>query len=38
MSANFFRNDYFAVFLIGHITETFHYLSQNEGVTLKMDS
>ena len=27
----FFRNNDFAVFLIGHITEIFHYFSQNEG-------
>ena len=32
------QNDDFVVFLIGHITEIFHYLSQNEGVILKMGS
>ena len=38
LETNFFRNDDFAVFLIGHITEIFHYFSRNEGVVLKMDS
>ena len=38
METNFFRNDDFAVFLIGHITVIFHYFSQNESVALKMDS
>ena len=33
-----FRNDDFAVFLIGHITIIFHYFSQNESVILKMHS
>ena len=37
MQANFFRNDDFAEFLKGHITVIFHYFSQNEGVSLKMD-
>ena len=35
---NFFRNDDFSGFLIVHITEIFHYFSQNIGVILKMDS
>ena len=35
---NFFQNDNFAVYMIGHITEILHYFSQNEGVTLKKDS
>ena len=38
MLANFFPNNDFAVFLIGHITEIFHYFFQNEGVILKMDA
>ena len=38
METNFFRNDDFAVFLIGQITEIFYYFSQNEGVILKMNS
>ena len=38
MEKNFFRNDDFAVFVIGNITEIFHYFSQNEGVILKMGS
>ena len=38
METNFFRNDDLTVFLIGHITEICHYSSQNEGVSLKMDS
>ena len=33
-----FRNDDFAVFLIGHIIVIFHYFSQNESVISKMDS
>ena len=28
---NFFRNDDYTVFLIGHITEIFHYFCQNKG-------
>ena len=38
METNFFRNDDFSVFLIVHITEIFHYFSQNIGVIVKMDS
>ena len=38
MSTYFFRNDNFAVFLIGHITVIFHYYSQNESVSLETDS
>ena len=38
MQTNVFRNDDFAVFLIGHITVIFHYFSQNGSVILKMDS
>ena len=30
--------DDFAVSLIGHMIENFHYFSQNEGVILKKDS
>ena len=37
MQTNFFGNDDFA-FLVGHITEIFHYFSQNERVISKMDS
>ena len=37
METKFFRNDNFAVFVIGHIAEIFNYLSQNKGVILKMD-
>ena len=39
-SLKFFSNDDVGVFLIGHghVTEIFHYFSQNEGVILKMDS
>ena len=33
-----FRNDDFAVFLIGHVIEIFHFFCQNEGVILKMGS
>ena len=38
MYTNFFRNDDFAEFLIGHITEIFHLFSQNKGPILKMRS
>ena len=37
-NVNFFRNDDFAVFLIGRITEIFNYISQNDSAILKMDS
>ena len=38
MYTNFFRNDDFAVFFIGRITEIFNYVSQNDNATLKVDS
>ena len=38
MLTNFFRNDSFAVFWIGHITVISHYYSQNESVISQMDS
>ena len=38
LKKNFFRKDDFSVFLIVHITELFHYFSQNIGAILKMDS
>ena len=34
----FFYHGVFVVSLIGHITETFHYFSQNECAILKIDS
>ena len=38
MQTNFLRNVGLAVFLIGQVTEIFHYFSQTEIVILKMDS
>ena len=32
MESKFFRNDDFAVYLIGHITDIFHCFSQNQSV------